>query len=266
LEQISATIISNQELTEGNTKIPKVNLICVEAHKIAIAAKPGQFVMVNCGTEVVLRRPLSIHQTTASSNRVYFLFKVVGKGTFWLSKRQKGEKLDLLGPLGNGFTVKPKSRKLLLIAGGIGISPIAFLAQQAINQGKQPTLLLGAQKKEEVYKQNLPTNGLETIILTEDGSDGIKGKVSDFHSLTDYIRQADQIFGCGPLPMYRAIADLTLKMSLDKDIQVSLETRMGCGIGICYGCSIKTKHGMKMVCHDGPVFNMEEIIWQEIKL
>lgn len=266
MEQISATIISNQELTEGNTEISKANLICVEAHNIAIAAKPGQFVMVNCGTEVILRRPLSIHQITASSGRIYFLFTVVGKGTFWLSKRQKGEKLDLLGPLGNGFTVKPKSRKLLLIAGGIGISPMAFLAHQAINQGKQPTLILGAQKKEQLYKQDLPIKGLETIILTDDGSDGIKGKVSDFHFLLDYIRQADQIFGCGPLPMYKAIADLLLQMSMDKDIQVSLETRMGCGIGTCYGCSIKTTHGMKMVCHDGPVFNMEEIIWQEIKL
>ena len=265
MEQISATIISNQELTEGNAEISKTNLICVETNHIATAAKPGQFVMANCGTEAILRRPLSIHLTNAS-NRIYFLFTVVGKGTFWLSQRQKGEKLDLLGPLGNGFTIKPKSKKLLLIAGGIGISPMAFLAQQAIGQGKQTTLILGARKKDQLYKQNLPKNGLDIIILTDDGSDGIKGKVSDFHFLPDYIKQADQIFGCGPLPMYRAIADLILQMSLDKDIQVSLETRMGCGIGTCYGCSIKTKHGMKMVCHDGPVFNMEEIIWQKIKL
>lgn len=265
MEQISATIISNQDLTEGYTATPRANLICVETTNIATSAKPGQFVMVNCGTEVILRRPLSIHQTNASS-RIYFLFTVAGKGTFWLSQRQKGEKLDLLGPLGNGFTIKPKSKKLLLIAGGIGIAPLAFLAHQARSQGKHITLILGARKKEQLYKQNLPTDGLETIILTDDGSDGIKGKITDFRFLPDYIRQADQIFSCGPLPMYKAIGDLIRQMSLDKDIQVSLETRMGCGIGTCYGCSIKTKNGMKMVCHDGPVFSMDEIIWQEVKL
>jgi len=265
LKQVSTTIISNRELTNGKNDFPKANLICIKNHTIATTAKPGQFAMVNCGNEVILRRPLGIHQTS-KSGRIYFLFTVVGRGTIWLAKRQKGEKLDLIGPLGNGFTIKPKSKRLLLLAGGIGISPIAFLARQAIEQRKHTTLIIGATKKTQLYTQHLPQNGLEIIILTDDGSAGIKGKISDLPSLPDYIKQADQIFSCGPLPMYQAIDVLIKQMALDKDIQISLETRMGCGIGSCYGCSIKTRHGMKMVCRDGPVFNMKEVIWEEVKL
>ncbi len=265
MKRVSATVISNQILTKETTEAPQANIICIEAPGVATLAKPGQFVMVDCGTDVTLRRPLSIHQID-KYGRIYLLFVVVGKGTSWISQRREGNKLELLGPAGNGFTIKPRSKALLLIAGGVGISPLAFLAQQAINQGKQVTLIIGGRQKERIYRQNLPQSGIETIILTDDGSEGIKGKVSDFSSLPDYIEQADQIFTCGPLLMYQAIAGLAQQMSLNKKIQVSLETRMGCGLGTCYGCSIKTKHGMKMVCHDGPVFNMEEIIWQEVKI
>ena len=221
MKKVSATVVSNQELTKGSTKTPQVNLICVEAADIGTSAKPGQFVMVNCGPEVTLRRPLSIHRI-GKSGQAYLLFSVIGKGTLWLSRQQKEDKLDILGPLGNGFSIEPTSKKMLLIAGGIGIAPLAFLAQQAVNQGKQVTFVLGARKKEHIYRQNLPHSRMETIILTDDGSDGIRGKVSDFSSLPDYIKQSDQIFACGPLPMYQALSNLIQRMSLNKNIQVSL--------------------------------------------
>lgn len=263
MKQVTSTIISNKDLSKG--KFPQANLMCLSAPDMAIMAKPGQFIMLSCGSEVMLRRPLSIHQID-HSGKIFFLFVVIGKGTNWLSERQKGDKLDLLGPLGNGFAIKPTSKKLLIIGGGIGISPLAFLAQDAVQQGKQVSLILGARKKHQIYQQKLPSRGIETIILTDDGSKGIKGKISDFQYLPDYINKADEVFACGPLPMYQSLSNLMQQRSWHKPVQISLETRMGCGIGTCYSCSIKTTRGMKTVCHDGPVFNMNEIIWQEVKI
>ena len=241
--------------------MPGVHLVCAKAPGIAATARPGQFVMMNCGQELTLRRPLSIHQV-ANSNQLYLLFNIVGKGTLWLSHCQKGDSLDLLGPLGNSFSIEPASKKMLLLAGGIGIAPLTFLAQQAIGQGKSVTLLLGASTANQLYPQQALPGGIQTIVTTEDGSAGKKGMLTDI--LPDFIDWADQIYACGPLAMYQTIA--TQKQHMEKPIQISLEVRMGCGLGACYGCSIKTRHGMKQVCRDGPVFNLEEIIWQEVKI
>jgi dihydroorotate dehydrogenase electron transfer subunit len=250
LKQVLAKIISNEVLTKRSTEAPQANLLCIETPEIAATARPGQFAMLSCGPNVMLRRPLSIHHVDASG-RIYFLFVVIGKGTRWLSQQGKRTSLAIIGPLGNGFSIEPFSKKLLLLAGGIGISPLAFLAQQALNQ---------------LYKQNLPLNKMEIITLTDDGSDGIKGKISDFQHLPAYINQADQVFVCGPLPMYQALFELIGQKSLKKRVQASLEVRMGCGFGVCYGCGIKTRQGMKMVCGDGPIFDMDEILWKELNL
>jgi len=257
LKQVSATVISNIEL------MPGYHLICVDAPDIAATSQPGQFVTVRCGEELTLRRPLSIHQI-AESGQVYFFFKVIGKGTAWLSLCRKGEKLNILGPLGNGFSIRPTSKKLLLVAGGIGVAPLTFLAQQALTQEKSVALLLGAHAKDELYPQKLLPSEIETIITTEDGSYGEKGKVTDI--LSRYVNWADQIYACGPIAMYKAIADQSKQWRNKKPVQVSLEVRLGCGIGACFGCSIRTKYGMKQVCRDGPVFNPDEVILEEVKI
>jgi dihydroorotate dehydrogenase electron transfer subunit len=257
LKQISATVISNIEL------MPGYHLLCVDAPDIAATSQPGQFATVRCGAELTLRRPLSIHQI-AKPSQVYFFFKVIGKGTAWLSLRRKGEKLDILGPLGHGFHIKPNSKKLLLAAGGIGIAPLTFLAQQASAQEKSVTLLLGAHAKDGLYPQKFLPDGTKTIITTEDGSYGEEGKVTDI--LSRYVDWADQIYACGPLAMYKTIAGERKRWRNKKPVQVSLETRMGCGIGACFSCSIKTKNGMKRVCLDGPVFNLDDIILEEVKI
>jgi dihydroorotate dehydrogenase electron transfer subunit len=192
------------------------------------------------------------------------LFKVIGKGTTWLSLRRKGERLDVLGPLGHGFYIGPASKKLLLVAGGIGIAPLTFLAQEASEQKKSVTLLLGAHTKDELYPQKLLPDGIKTIITTEDGSYGQEGKVTDI--LSGYVDWADQIYACGPLAMYGTIAGERQQWQNKKPVQVSLEIRMGCGIGACFCCSIKTKNGMKRVCRDGPVFNLDDVILEEVKL
>jgi dihydroorotate dehydrogenase electron transfer subunit len=257
LKQVMATIFSNIEL------MPGVYLIEAIAPEIAATAKPGQFVMINCGAGTILQRPFSIHKVIDSS-RILILFSITRRGTYWLSHLQKGEHLNLLGPLGNGFSIKPASKQLLLIAGGIGIAPLVFLASEALAIGKEAVLLMGAPAASQLYPQQLLPFEIQITRATEDGSAGIKGMITDL--LSDYLDRIDQIFACGPIPMYQTISKLLLKRSFKKPAQISLETRMGCGIGACYGCSIKTTQGMKMVCRDGPVFNIEEIIWEGIRI
>jgi dihydroorotate dehydrogenase electron transfer subunit len=257
LKQVSATIISSIELMPGH------HLIRIEAPEIARESLPGQFITIGCDHDFILRRPLSIHRVD-NPHQISILFAVVGAGTYWLSQRHEGEKLDLLGPLGNGFSVQPASKKLLLAAGGIGIAPLVFLAQKALRDGRFIKLILGARTKDGLYPRELLPEGIETLITTEDGSDGEKGKVTD--ALPGYVDWADQIYTCGPLAMYQSIAKQRNKWKGKAPVQVSLEVRIGCGIGACFGCSIKTKNGMKQVCRDGPVFNLDEVILEEVRI
>jgi dihydroorotate dehydrogenase electron transfer subunit len=255
LKQVLATVISNIELMPGHY------VIRVEAPDIAAEARPGQFLTISCGRDLILRRPLSIHRVD-SPNQVSILFAVVGTGTHWLSRRRKGEKLDLLGPLGNGFSIQPTSKNLLLAAGGIGIAPLVFLSQKALSEGKSVKLLLGARKKDGLYPKELLPKGIDLLTTTE--YDGEKAKVTDI--LPKYIDWADQIYACGPLAMYQSIAEQSKQWQGKNSIQVSLEVRIGCGIGACFGCSIKTKKGMKQVCRDGPVFNLDEVLLEEVRI
>jgi dihydroorotate dehydrogenase electron transfer subunit len=191
--------------------------------------------------------------------------------------------MDILGPLGNGFSIEPGVKNLLLVAGGIGIAPLVFLMQHASSQHKV-TLIHGVSTAAQLYpfsslsltpdlytsdgvgrgkneeRSKLPSlpNGVQFIPLTEDGSMGKKGMVTDI--LPDSLDWADQVCACGPVDMYKAIALIAQKC------QVSLEVRMGCGFGACYGCTINTKNGLKQVCRDGPVFELEDIIWQEVRI
>jgi len=254
LEQALANIISNSEV------MPGVYLIWLESAPIASTAQPGQFVMVRCGedAEHPLRRPLSIHRL--DNNKLAFLFTVVGKGTHWLAQCQAGNNIDLLGPLGNGYSIQPGSPNLLLLAGGIGIAPLCFLAEKALEQGCSVTLMLGASTATQLYPRHFLPAQAELIIATEDGTDGREGMITDF--LPDYVEGADQIFACGPSSMYHTMA-VQKQQFRGKPAQISLEVRMGCGLGVCYGCTVKTKNGLKQVCQDGPIFDLDEIIWDE---
>jgi len=257
LKQVIASLISNVEAMLG------VYLIWLDSPQIASEAKPGQFAMVRCGegSEYPLRRPLSIHQL--SNNKLAFLFTVSGKGTYWLSQRQAGDNIDLLGPLGNGYTIYPASHNLLLVAGGIGIAPLVFLAQEALNRGSSVTLLLGAPTATQLYPRHFLPHEAKIITATDDGTAGKKGMITDL--LPDFISWADQIFACGPVPMYRDMALKKQELKLEgKPAQISLEMRMGCGHGVCYGCTVKTKGGLKQVCKDGPVFDLNDILWDEL--
>ena len=230
------------------------------AERPDIALEPGQFFMVGCGEGVFLRRPLSVHRIAPS--RLAFLFQVLGRGTAWLSRRKPGEALDLLGPLGRGFRLDSVTNKLLLVAGGMGVAPLAFLAQRAAEKGLEATLLLGARTKDRLYPLELLPRGLKTVIATEDGSFGQRGLATSL--LPQLLAEADQVFACGPVEMLRALA--RMPQLKDKPVQVSLELRLGCGFGVCLGCSVPTRNGNRLVCRDGPVLSLDEVRWEGVEL
>jgi dihydroorotate dehydrogenase electron transfer subunit len=249
MKQVTVAVISSKQV------MPGTYLIWLESPEIAQSARPGQFVMVYCGEDTVLRRPLSVHRV--ESDRLALLFAVIGKGTQWLAERESDDGIDVIGSLGNGFSVSADSKNLLLVAGGMGIAPLRLLAEDAIRQGKNVRLLYGTASRD---RYPVPA-GIADVVVTEDGSVGYRGLVTDL--IPEHIDWADQVFACGPLPMYKAMAQMPeLK---NKPVQVSLETRMGCGRGICYACTVKTKNGLKQVCTDGPVFGLDEIVWEELK-
>jgi dihydroorotate dehydrogenase electron transfer subunit len=258
MKQIKAKIISIVEV------IPGAFLVWLEAPEISAEAGPGQFVMVRCAKETILPRPFSIHRV--EEGQIALLFQVVGKGTAWLSQMKKGDTLDIFGPLGNGYTIKPESGNLLLVAGGMGIAPLHFLAEVAAGMGKKVIIIMGARTGncllpvnpgQGLYDKGMMPASFQCLNATEDGSEGFKGLATQL--IPHYIKNIDQVFTCGPVAMYRAMAQIPeLK---DKDVQLSMEIMMGCGAGVCYGCTIKTKKGLKQVCKDGPVFGMGEVEW-----
>jgi dihydroorotate dehydrogenase electron transfer subunit len=268
MEQTLCSVASNLEV------MPGIYLMWIETPNIACSVLPGQFITVRCG-DFTLRRPFSVHQV--SSREIALLFKVTGNGTLWLSQRQTGERIDILGPLGKGFSIEPEAKNLLLVAGGIGIAPLVFLMQCASSQN-QVTLIHGASTAAQLYpfssagkKQNkLPSlpKGVQLIPVTEDGSMGKKGMATDI--LPDFLDWADQVYACGPMDMYKAMTGMSWRAKQNnlksRKCQVSLEVRMGCGFGACYGCTINTKKGLKRVCQDGPVFELNDIIWQEVRI
>lgn len=253
MKQVLATVILNKEV------MPGVYLIWLESPHIASVAKPGQFVMVCCGEDTLLRRPFSIHQVNDDKTNIALLFQLVGRGTNWLAHCQLGDELDVLGPLGNGYSINPASRNLLLVGGGIGIAPLIFLAWTAYENKCNITMLAGINSTPyDGIENSLPPN-TNLIYTSENGLIGIKGLVTIV--IPDYFECADQIFACGPSPMYRAMAQMPQLKG--KPVQISLEVRMGCGFGLCYGCAVKTKTGLKQICKDGPVFELDEIMWDE---
>ena len=166
-----------------------------------------------------------------------------------------GTKIDALTGLGNGFNDEAQCNAPLLVGGGVGVPPLYRLARNLIAKGKQVTVVLGFNTAAEIfYREQFEALGAKVIVATADGSYGVKGFVTD--AIKESGITADYFYSCGPLPMLRALTS-----ALDIDGEISLEERMGCGFGICMGCSIMTTAGAKRVCKEGPVFRKEEIVW-----
>ncbi|MDD3296295.1 MAG: dihydroorotate dehydrogenase electron transfer subunit [Candidatus Omnitrophica bacterium] len=227
---------------------------------------PGQFLHLKI-KPVLLRRPLSIHRVQGKD--VFILFRVRGKGTEALSRLKPGAALDIIGPLGKGFYVpRPASNvQHILIAGGLGVAPLVFLAKK-LTETKDPKpknqnlILLGAKTKKEVLcEKEFKDLGCKVYVATEDGSRGHKSTVVALlkgilrHTTCD-LRYT--IYACGPKEMFYEIHKI-IKKYPGINCQVSFEQFMGCGLGVCHGCVIETKKGYKKVCKDGPVFNLRDI-------
>jgi dihydroorotate dehydrogenase electron transfer subunit len=209
MKQIIAPVISCQEI------IPGTYLMWLQCPELSGQLKPGQYVMVRCGADMVLRRPISIHRV--DGDRLALLFMVVGEGTKWLSHRQVGETLDILGPLGNDFSVSQKLKNILVVAGGIGIAPLFFLAEEAIKSGNNVTVLFGAATGKQLNPVKFLTHGIKVVQATEDGSAGYKGLVTEL--IAEYAVTADQVFACGPMPMLKYLAEHQKRLSIkDKPV------------------------------------------------
>ncbi len=253
------------KITENTPVNKDHNLLVLSPDDIPQRSLPGQFYMI--GTDFsydpLLKRPFSIFRETSSAEggELQFLYRIKGKGTERMREMKKGDTVNLLGPLGNGYPMPGKKLTPVLIAGGIGIASLFPLAEKLSGNIH---FFYGARTKNELLMLN-ELKGLvkkELIISTDDGSEGEKGTVVS--TLNNFLANqlsaiSHQLYACGPSPMLEAVS----KFAAEKGIKsyISMEENMACGVGACLGCTVKTKKGYKRVCKEGPVFSAEEIVW-----
>ena len=234
------TIIKNEQLC------PDIYRMVLSGDCSQISA-PGKFVNIRLDG-FYLRRPISICDWTEES--MTLVYKTVGQGTEAMAGLEKGTELDVLMPLGNGFTVRRDVPEPVLIGGGIGLPPIYGLARTLVKEGLFPKVVCGFNtEKEIILIDEFRSLGIEPVITTVDGSVGIRGMVTDALSDVPYL------YACGPEPMLKALYGICA------DGQFSFEARMACGFGACMGCSCRTRNGYKRICKDGPILEKEEIVW-----
>lgn len=257
--QEDCRIVGKEKLNENIFKIS------IKSKEISELAKPGNFleIKVSDSLETFLRRPISIYNIDKENQVVEFFFQIRGKGTNILSERKIGDILNVLGPLGNGtFSIK-QYKKVAIIGGGIGIYPLYELAK-SLKDNSEVNVYLGFRNKELVtLEDEFEQISNKLIITTDDGSYKEKGYAIDFLKEDCKEEKPDIIFACGPLPMLKAIQQFSLENEIPAEL--SLEERMGCGIGACVGCAVLTKNKngeekYKYVCQHGPVFNAKEVI------
>jgi dihydroorotate dehydrogenase electron transfer subunit len=273
------------ELLDSREFLPGQFLQTYRSPALAASTRAGQFVHVRTPdySGLVLRRPFSVNTFDRATGELTIHFRVTGVGTAWLARMGKGETLEMLGPLGRPFEVNPKSRHMLLVAGGLGMAGVRSLADEAIAAGRQVTLLFGAASAREVYPASLLPDEVEYLVATDDGSFGHHGLVTEL--IPKFEAWADQCFACGPHGMLAALARLAAgrrqrlgvaglrggRRSPERGssaarkrawLQVSMEQNMGCAVGACLGCVIMGTDGPVRVCREGPVFAAEEINWE----
>ena len=273
MEDRKVRVLANQTLGPG------ICCLWVDAPLVAASEKPGEFVMAICGkgSDPLLRRAISVHRygprmlendpegshpEWVTPTSIALMFNADGLARGWLGKREAGEEIQVLGPLGRGYEIDPGARHLLMGGGGTGLAPLIALADQAISSGRSVTILSAGRTASLLYPKEWVQPQVEFVEVTEDGSAGERGLITD--CLSKYVRNADQVFLCGPVPMYKAVRDTWKAQGIYVPTQVLLEVRMACGFGICYGCSVFTTGGVRMVCLDGPRFDLNEVDWDKL--
>lgn len=254
--QVYAKLVGKEKLLEGLYKFS------VEAKEIVDSAKPGNFIeiRINENLDPFLRRPISIYSLDKENGILEFIFQIRGKGTEILAKKEEGDLIDVIGPLGSGTFKFEGKKKIAIIGGGIGIFPLFELAKQAKKTGINVHTYLGFRRKELVtLEKEFEAVSSKLTITTDDGSYAEKGFAINFLSDDLNNEKFDGIYACGPLPMLKAVKKLAEEKGIS--CQISLEEKMGCGLGVCLGCAVKTAASPKdapeyvHVCKAGPVFN-----------
>lgn len=257
--QENVNILWNNKVGPGYYRI---GLTC---HRGYSTAKPGQFIMLRFPDHVfpLLRRPFSIHRRIASGKGITgieLLYKVVGEGTNKLSEYKKGDVIDILGPLGNGFSISEPLNRVYIVAGGIGVAPMLYLASSLLENGMEPSecrVFIGGKSKDDVLcKDDFAELGVAVHVTTDDGSSGDQCFVTDPMEMASERHRPDIIYACGPMEMLNCVIQIAEKNNIP--CQVSIEAIMACGIGACLGCAVEKKDtsGSYMhACMDGPVFD-----------
>ncbi len=244
MKRVVLKIIDNAQIA------PSVYKMTLSGDVGAITAC-GQFINIKLDG-LYLRRPISVCDKDETSLTI--IYKVVGKGTELLSEMQADDALDVLTGLGNGYDLTLSGEKPLLIGGGVGVPPMYLLARKLREQNKSVSVVLGFNKKEEIFYENeFKALGCSVTVATADGSYGVKGFVTDA-----FPKDYSYFYACGPEPMLKAVYKTAKTQG-----QMSFEKRMGCGFGACMGCSCKTITGYKRICKEGPVLKTEEILWED---
>ena len=258
-------IISNECIADGIFKL------AVRSAELA-AAHPGQFAMLKCGGATFLRRPLSLCTTCMKTGTAVFIYRLAGAGTLELSMKKAGEKLDVIGPLGNGFEIT--LGRAAVVGGGIGVIPLLLLVKRLREYGCETDVFAGFQNAGSVILENEFRQCSDNLFITsDDGSAGEKGFVTDLFSAAAKSRpRYDTVYACGPAPMLRKLHTICAESGVNS--QFSLEERMGCGIGACLVCACAVKTGRitdvadgaetfsyARVCRDGPVFSLADLIY-----
>ncbi|WP_286723788.1 dihydroorotate dehydrogenase electron transfer subunit, partial [Pelotomaculum sp. PtaB.Bin117] len=224
----------------------------------------------------LLRRPVSIHAVDREKGEVILFYRVAGRGTALLSKNNSGDTISLLGPLGHGFSMPQSHARVLVVAGGIGIAPLYFFLQEiAVSEISADVFLGAATQKQLFFMNEIKESGHRVVPSTDDGSTGYHGTVADLFE--EYVRKSDnqngpvrrgddaKVYGCGPSGMLKRLTDIIAAAGIPGE--VSLEERMGCGVGACLSCACKARGGKNGVqyrraCVDGPVFPAGEVVWE----
>lgn len=247
-------VISNGHLND------KYYSILVKCPEMASTIKEGQFVMILCGegNDPLLRRPFSVYKFDREKGEVEFAYLLKGKGTDLMKKMKAGDKIDLLGPLGNFYEIKAESKGIAVVGRGVGIASIASLGVNAKKQGLYSLAILSGRSQEAIIGVDYLEEAGCDVVCQHDGDKS--SSIENFEKvLRDKIENGniDQIYSCGSNRMGKIVKDLSEEYGLDS--YISFEEHMACGVGVCKGCVCDTKHGYKTVCKDGPIFNVREV-------
>ena len=264
------------EILENRRVAPRTWVMKIHAPEVAPYMRAGQFVNLRTSPSLVplLRRPMSIHRVIRHGGQATgfcVLYDVIGPGTQALSEMRATEKIDFVGPLGNAIAVPVDTKRAVLVAGGVGIGPIKIVAEELQDSGiRDITVCYGSRDADHcVPTDDAAPNGCRVLVCTDDGSMGRKGFVTDFvEALIDggRLTPGDYVFACGPVPMFQALQRLLVPARID--CEAATEEYMGCGFGVCFGCTLKQRQDdgsvqYKLCCVDGCLFPLDTLVYED---